>query len=247
MVHFSGDASVLAPVAKPLLQEILADLGASISDIDGWNVQAGPQRITMNGPLSDAGRKRIFSLIDSPLASLIAADQTAPTAADRQQAQTVAASQQYFKALSSILKDAREESKDAKTFGQNAMWFDKWARRIDKLPLLNVDKDLLGFGQYVSTQLRNMAASMRGIGIRSGAREAQVYQTVTTDYSAYSGYGGGGYSYYTEWRNVDSERRAIRAEERATGATSARGIAQELENALAKVRQDLTQKYQVEF
>jgi hypothetical protein len=201
----------------------------------------------MNGPLSDAGRKRIFSLIDSPLASLLAADQTAPTAADRQQAQTIAASQQYFKALSSILKEAREESKDAKTFGQNAMWFDKWARRIDKLPLLNVDKDLLGFGQFVSTQLRNMAASMRGIGIQSGAREAQVYQTVTTDYSAYAGYGGGGYSYYTELRNVDAERRAIRAQERATGATSARGIAQELENSLARVRQDMTQRYQVEF
>jgi hypothetical protein len=48
-------------------------------------------------------------------------------------------------------------------------------------------------------------------------------------------------------RNVDAERRAIRAQERATGATSARGIAQELENSLARVRQDMTQRYQVEF
>lgn len=121
------------------------------------------------------------------------------------------------------------------------MWFDKWARRVDQLPLLNVDKDLLGFGQYVSTQLRNMAAALRGIGIGTAAREAQVYQTVTTDYNAYAGYGGGGYSYYTEWRNVDAERRAIHAQEKATGATTARGVARELENALAKVRQDLTQ------
>jgi hypothetical protein len=247
MVHFRSDASLLVPVAKPLLQEILADLGATIDDLEGWKMQAEPQRISFNGTLSAAGRKRIFSLIDNPLASIIATEQTAPTAEDRKQTQLAAASQQYFKSLTSILSEVKEKSGDAKTFGENALWFDKWARRIDKLPLLNVDKDLLGFGQYVSTQLRNMASSMRGIGINSGARTAQVYQQVSTDYNAYAGYGGGGYSYYTEWRNVDGERRAIRAEERATGATSARGIAAEIANATAKVRQDMTQKYQVEF
>jgi hypothetical protein len=56
-----------------------------------------------------------------------------------------------------------------------------------------------------------------------------------------------GYSYYAESRDADPQRRAIRAEEKAVGATSARGIAQGLESSLAKIRKDLTQKYQVEF
>jgi hypothetical protein len=101
---------------------------------------------------------------------------------------------------------------------------------------VNVDQELLGFGQYISSNLRDMAAAVRGIGIQSGARTAQVYQQVSTSYNAGMSYWGGGASYYTEWRNVDGERRAIRADERAKGATSARGIASEIENATAKVR-----------
>lgn len=244
MVHFRGEAGALAPVAKPLLQEILAGLGGTIDDIEQWKVQADPQRIALSGPLSAAGRKRVFSLIDNPLASLVAADQTSPSAADRSLSQVAGASQQYFKALTSILSEVREKSGDAKTFGENALWFDKWARRIDKLPLLNVDKDLQGFGQYVSSQLRNMASAMRGIGINTAARGSQV---IPSGYVSASANYWDGYSYYAEWRNVDAERRAIRAEEKATGATSARAIARDVENSLSKVRQEMTQKYMVEF
>ena len=89
--------------------------------------------------------------------------------------------------------------------------------------------------------------SLKGIGIQSGVRTAQVYQTVTTDYNAYASPWSGGYSYYTEWRDVDAERRAVRAEERGKGALSARQIAQEVENETAKIRQAMTQKYQVNF
>jgi len=238
MVHFGGDVSVLAPVAKPLLQEVLADLGAAISDIDGWNVQSQPQRIGMNGPLGNAGRKRIFSLIDSPLASLLASDETAPTAEDRQRDKTIAASQQYFKAITSLITEVREKSGDAKTFGENALWFDKWARRIEKLSVLNVDRDLLTYGQFVSETLRNMAGALRGVTISTNANQMQVTG---------GGYNYDGYSYYAGWRDVDAQRRAIRTQGRATGATAARGMARQIESATAKTRQDLTQKYQVEF
>jgi hypothetical protein len=245
-VHFSGDSSALAPVALPLLLEILGDLGARIDDIASWKVTSEPQRISMSGLLSTAGMKRVFSLIDSPTSAILA---TEASQQNRQSgpSQMAYASQQYFKSLTSILDDVRTESKDAKTFGQNALWFDKWARRIDRLPIVNVDNDLLTFGRAVAMALRNMAASMRGIGINSAARGAQIYQTVTTDSNAYAGMWGGGYSYYTEWRDVDSQRRAVRADEKAKGALSARDIAREIENETAKVRQAMTQKYSIPF
>ena len=245
-VHFSGDSSALAPVALPLLVEILGDLGARIEGIESWKVTAEPQRISFNGPLSTSGMKRVFSLIDSPTSAILATDPSQQSRANQPTAQAYA-SQQYFKSLMSILDDVRTESQDAKTFGQNALWFDKWARRIDRLPMVNVDSDLLNFGRAVATALRNMAASMRGIGINSAARSAQIYQTVTTDSSAYTGAWGGGYSYYSEWRDVDSQRRAVRADERAKGALSARDIAREIENETAKVRQAMTEKYSIPF
>jgi hypothetical protein len=175
---------------------------------------------------------------------LLAPANAESNAADNQQQAAAAASQQYFKSVSSILDDVRTESGDAKTFGENALWFDKWARKIDKLPVLRVDQDLVGFGQYASTQLRNMAAALRGMTITSAAREAQVYNTGSS-YGSYDGWGG--YSYYNEWRNVDGQRRAIRAQERAKGASTARNIAREIETETGKVRQAMTQKYQVEF
>ncbi len=239
LIHFRGDSSILVPVAKPLVQDVLAGLGAAIDDIDGWTVQPGPQSIAIQGTLTEAGRKRIFSLVDNPLAALLAADQSETSTLDREQAKVAASSQQYFKALASVVEEVRTESAKSKTFGQNALWFDKWARRIDSLPVLNVDEELTKFSEYLSTQLREMAAAMRGIGIQSGARTAQVWDSTSVYYS--------GYSVYAESRDADPERRAIRAEEKAKGATSARATAQDIQNAIGKIRKDLTQKYQVEF
>jgi hypothetical protein len=236
-VHFSGDSSVLAPIAQPLLLEILSDLGASIDDIASWKVETEPQRITFSGPLTAAGRKRVLSLIDQPTSALIAPD-SGQTSPGSQQQRAAAASQQYFKSLTSMLDDVREQSKDAKTFGQNALWFDNWARRIDRLPVLNVDQDLLKFGHGTAAALRGMAAALRGVGIQSA--------TISSNINAGS-WGDGYYSYYNDWRDADDERRAARANLRASGATTARDIAVQIENETGKIRQVMTQKYQVEF
>jgi len=243
MVHFSGDASILAPVAKPLLLEILAGLGASIDDIAEWQVESEPTRITLRGPLSAAGRKRVFSLIDQPTSALIAADKNVASAETQEQAKTAAASQQYFKAINSILDDIRQTSKNAKTFGESALWFDKWSRKIDRLPLLSVDADLLAFGRDTAEGLRQMATSLRGIGINTGARSAQIYNTGGS-VSVSSGYGG---SYYADWRNISAEKLAVKAEEKAKGALSAHDIAGQIANETSRIRQAMSQKYQVEF
>jgi hypothetical protein len=245
-VHFSNDASVLAPIAHPLLLEVLADLGARVEDVERWKVQAEPRRISLSGPLSAAGMKRVFSLIDNPTSAILATEPGQQSQSSQSDVQAIA-SQRYFQSLNSILDDLRAESKNAKTFGQNALWFDKWARRIDRLPLVNVDGQLLDFGRSVSIGLRNMAAAARGIGINSAARTAQIYQTTTTDYNSYAGLWAGGYSYYSEWNDASAERRAVRAQERAAGAISTREIFRDIENETAKVRQAMTQKYQVAF
>jgi hypothetical protein len=205
-------------VAKPLLLEILGNLGASIDDLAEWQFESEPQRFTFRGQLSAAGRKRVFSLIDQPTSMLIASEKSAAAAESQTQSQKAAASQQYFKSINSLLDDVREKSKNAKTFGENALWFDNWARKIDRLPLVNVDPELLAFGRDTATALRQMAAALRGIGIYSAARTAQIYGSGS--YTPAAGeYGNGGFS---EWRETNAERSAVRAEEKAKGALSAR-------------------------
>jgi hypothetical protein len=226
LIYIRGSHSAIEPIAKELVQEALASQGAAIEDIEGWTTQPGPQWIALQGPLSEAGRRRILSLVDNPLAALLAEEAAETVESDRQHSKTAAATQQYFKALSSIVNELRKESSTAETFAQNALWFDRWARQIDALPVLNVDEDLLQFSEYLSTELRNMSAALRGITTSAGMRTAAAYS----------------YSY-----DSNDERHAIRSEERAKGIKSAQGIAQEIQNVMAKMRKDLTKKYQVEF
>ena len=247
LVHFKSDPAVLAPVAQPLLMEILGDMGARIDDIESWKMTTEPQRLVFSGPLSKDGMKRVFSLIDSPTSALIATDKSRPASSPTQSGAAAQPTQQYFQTVTSMRDDLRAKNNDAKTFGQYAMWLDNWARRIDRLPILDVDPAMLGYGRYVAVRMRDASMSLKGIGIQSGARTAQVYQSGTTEYNAYGNAWGGGYSYYSEWRNVDAQRNAIRAEERGKGALSAREIAQEVENETAKIRQAMTAKYKVNF
>ncbi|MCI0357968.1 MAG: hypothetical protein L0211_05770 [Planctomycetaceae bacterium] len=246
MVHFSRDASILAPFAKPMLLEVLGNMGAMIDDIADWEVKTEPQRFTFSGPLSQSGRRRVLSLIDHPTEALIAAGRENASAPPPESSQAAYATQQYFKSITKIRDDLREKAKDAKTFGQHAMWLDNWARRIDRLPIMDVDPEMLAYGNYVTGAMRDTSAALKGIGIRSGARSAQVPTTYSTGVQTNYSYGWGGWSSYSYYNN-GHERRAIRAEEKAAGANSALGIQAEVENETAKIRQKMTQKYKINF
>ena len=143
--------------------------------------------------------------------------------------------------------ELRENGKDAITFGQNAMWLDNWARRIDRLPILSVDPEMLAFGRYNAARMRDTSAALKGIGISSAAKEAQVYQQYSTSSSASGGYYGGSYSYNVQWNDVSGQRRAIGAQEKAQGATTAQQISAEMDNQTVAIRQAMTQKYQINF
>lgn len=246
MIHFDSDASVLAPFAKPLLIEVLGNMGAMIDDIQGWQVTTEPQKFTFHGDLSADGRKRVLLLIDHPTAALMAT-QTAQSqaSANPQLSKEANASLQYFRTIQTMRDDMR--AKEASTLGQRAMWIDNSARRIDRLPILNVDPDLLAYGRYLTSRMRDASQALKGIGISAAAQQAQTYQQFSTSSSAYGGYYGGGYSYNAQWNNVQGERRAIRYTEQSKGVTSARAIAQEVDNETVKIRQAMSQKYQTNF
>ena len=248
LVHFKHNASSLAPFAKPMLLEVLGNMGAMIDDIAEWEVNTEPTRFTFSGPLSQSGRRRVLSLIDHPTAALTAAGQSGSASQQPESSRAAYATQQYFASITKIRDDLREKAKNSKTFGQHALWLDNWARRIDRLPILDVDPDMLAYGSYVTGRMRDTSAALKGIGIRSGARSAQVSGVVTTGinttYGYNYGYGGwGSYSYYENGH----ERRAIRAEEKAAGAKSALEIQAEVENETAKIRQAMTAKYRINF
>ena len=87
--------------------------------------------------------RRIFSVIDAPTTAIGTSEQQ-PTNAGPDKSSTKAYdSQTYFKSITRLLDDLRRQKPTAKTIGQVGLWLDKYARKIDRLSVLNVDDDLV--------------------------------------------------------------------------------------------------------
>ena len=243
-VDFGENVSLLKPFAKPLLLEAMNKWGAVIEDFDNWKVQVGDTYITLEGDLSTSGMRRIFSMLEVPTTKFSTlADQTSASQSSSSPAQSEIAqsSMAYFKSVNTLVDDLREEMR--KRFPeQQTLWLDRYARKIDRLPILNVDEQLLAFGAAVAESFRNMALARKSAAVSSGVRKSGVY----TDYY-YSG-GGGDYAYgYGSTRTAASVKNEINRQEFAR-ATEVRITGwKDIEDQLAAIRKDLTKKYNVEF
>jgi hypothetical protein len=257
-VDFMEEVPIDAEQAKSLILDALADGGMSIGGLEEWQPAVSGKMMSIRGYLTTDGLRRVLSVIDSPTPDKTQPEQTAETASPGAlAAQKVANSLEYFKAINTMFEDLKKDMKNSKNLASTSLWFDKYAKKIDRLPILNVDEDLLNYGAYVATQMRNAAGSVRTMGIRSGARTSQITpQSIgPTDYYGgyrYGRYGwyGGGVAVYNPQdtiRQWDSERRAIRGQEKGKMATDVNSIREEVIQATADVRREMTQRYQVEF
>ena len=245
-IDFSGDPSILGDAAKPLMLELAAKIGAKISDLGDWKATIEKQRVSLEGTLSPAGLRRVTSLIEPPSSDVAAAekskedestDSSKPATKNKADSaasgsETALASQRYFRSIQTLLDDLNADVKSAVTIGQAGVWMQKYANRIDRLPSLNVDRDALNYGAYVSQELRAASAAVKGIGITSGAKRSAVYDS--------------GNAYYDRFYS-DAARRQVNAEARATGATSAVDIINEIAKASGNVRRTLSQRYMLDF
>jgi hypothetical protein len=262
-LDFPGDVKATPEAAKALLLEIFADFGVKLDEFDQWKCEVTPKEVTLSGTLSREGLRRMGSLIDSPAPANVAADGEKYVSPGETAGDKAAASAKYFQTIDKMFTDIKKGWKDLNNLASGAGFLDRYAARIDKLPVLNVDADLLDYGKYVSTQLRAGAGAVRTMGIRGGAREAQIsgYDVgpSVVGYgggAAYSPYYGGyragwvGYAYpnqYDVLSQVTAERRKIRAEEKGVMATNIYTIRDQILDATAKIRRAMSERYQTEF
>jgi len=263
VVDFEQPVDLPADLAKSLLLETLADAGAMIEDLNQWQCEVKGSEISLAGVLSRDGLRRVGSLVDSP-APASAADGTTETMVSPgdAKARVVETSLQYFKTIQDMFDDLKRDWRELKTLASGAVYFDRYSRRIDQMPTLNVDEDLLNYGQYVSQQLRAAAGAVRTMGIRGGARKAQISgydmgPTASYSYGGARGSNWGGYragwgtvNYYNPMdtvKQVGEARRKIGAQEKATMATNVFTIRDDVIAATSEVRRGLSEKYQVQF
>ncbi len=253
-VDFHQDVSFLKGVGKTLLLEALARNGVAIEEFEEWEEVVQGKQILLKGRLYSSGLRRILSLVDPPL-SLDTGSQTATASPGTDGNLATLASQQYFQSVKGLVDDLRKEKRrhSVKSFGQVGVWFGRYARKIDELPMVDVDATLLDYGAFVANSLRQGEAALRNVGGRSRVRElnqpAQYsYAGVAGGY--YGSYGpgyAGGVVAWEDWRAEQHDRVRIQTEERVSGSASARQIMAEIDMATADVRRAMTEKYKVNF
>jgi hypothetical protein len=227
-----------------MLLNAIGSSGMMLDELAEWKPSVGKKTIALEGDLGPESMRQLMSLVSVPSDSVmaIAGKQEAPSSAERRPAPASAvaeASRTYFSMIEKQMTSLQLKHKDAKTFGQAAQWITNAARRIDRLDMVDVDPELIEYGAGVSTQLREMATSLQGIGINSAERNAAIYGG-DTYYAGWDGW------YYSD-SDTQAQRRQVRAEERAAGARSAREIAVKLENEAAAMRAKMSKKYKLQF
>jgi hypothetical protein len=247
-LDFRTDPSPLSAFAKPLLLRILADQGALIDDFQTWTAHTTEDEISLAGTLSTGGRRRLLSVIDSPVQENVVAE--APTVSPGDlPAMEAKKSRDYFRAIVGMADDLKDDMRDAKNLASSQLYFDKYAKRIERMPILGVDQELLKYSALVANALRQATGAVKTMGIQSGARQAQI--TGGGDYGYGGGYRYGAFGAYAgqqeEIKEVGTERRAARAEETAIMATDVQKLRQDIIAATTDMRRKMTQKYQIEF
>src|SRR5262249_29803352 len=144
------------------------------------------------------GLRKIASMIRTPAPAAEAGDMAYKSLDPG--ARAVTSSKKYFTSVTKILDDLQADK--TKSVKGQAGWYETYADQIDKLPILDVDPELIQFAASTSQNLRAMSASLKGISLESGylqrqKAEGQVYQApqYTGNYNAYGPYGG----FYGGW------------------------------------------------
>ena len=262
-VDFGDDVKFSPEVGKKLVLETLSKQGAMLHELDAWTPTIVGKDLVLGGTLTASGIRRLSSVLDRPPSftpKVREADKSEAGAKDRM----AKASQEYWRRVQELLADLKRERKTtpATTMGQVAMWMDSYARRIDQLPVENVDPELAAYGAAAADSLR-----MAGQAIKEGnARKRVAEKETPMQYDVYPWTQIYGYTYRWNWfgngifpygeygvdvypnaRAYYRARSRARTQEHIAGAVNAQQIMKDLENSGASVRYRMAEKYNAQF
>ncbi len=190
-IDFRTNPRVLANIAKPLLMQILAVAGLKIDDIDQWKPEIGATTISFSGNLTTSGLQRVMSVIESPSTSeSLATDPKSKSSPEQLLSSQAQASIDHYRAVIAMSSDLKKDMDSMSGLGSTSTYCEKYAKRIERLPILNVDPELLHYSSFVAKSLRAAALIARNMGIQSGVRQAQIISSEAgTGYATYGRYG----------------------------------------------------------
>ncbi len=231
-IEFTESPAPLGSAAKPLLVEALTQFGAELVDLPTWDATTAGTEVVLKGKFTAGSLTRIMSLFDLPSESDIVEETPDTPKSPQSQAQ---ATLKYYRSMDTLLADLKKE----KATGQKgaSLWYERYARKIDQLPVLDVDPEMIGFGQWISDSLRGVSTSYYGVTAATGYRKTMTGGSGYS-YGGYYGGGGGG-------DKLSADR--IRRQENILADKVYRDTWDQIDSKLASLRKEMTQKYRIEF
>ena len=247
-------------MAKTLVLGALRNLGAELPELEKHKFSASGKSIRIEGVLSATSLRRLFSVLEVPttkFSSLKHESTTKPENKEPSASDMAKNSQKYFKSVSTLLDDLRgDRKKQDSRGGGDAVWMERYARKIDRLPILFVDKDMLEFGSKTAETLRVMAGARKNAGLREGYEKSEVGGSQFVDgygyawngsYSNYRYGYGGAFDYTADARNAQAARNRIHRQEQNVATSRKVEGWRLIENATASIRRVMTARYSIEF
>jgi hypothetical protein len=236
-VEFGGNIRQIKPIAKDLVLAAMSRVGIPLEDSEKWKFTVDNDSITMRGILSEKGLRLLSSFLELPTSKFSTLAKESESKQDPAKL-TVEASLRYFHKFEKLIDDLKGGlNTDAKI-----AWYEKTARKIDQMPILHVDDELLAFGAATARQIRDTAMQGRTIGQANTANQVALVGSYGNYYS--NGYGNGYGGYYSV-NGADLANAQISANN-ASSQNRTRGL-QVINNGIGDIRRKMTKKYQVEF
>jgi hypothetical protein len=243
-LDFSESAAAFESICPKLLDEVVNKLGLEISEIGGWSCRAAGTSVILRGGILPDEVRHLLALI-VPIAPNVEVDQGSVTDAQA----TVTNTQRNFRAIDAMVKELRSKSDQfgrKRQWQASANWHEQTASRIDQLPNVNVDPDLMQYASSTAARIRIMAESLRGVNIQDKVLDSKV-RYGSTDWSYGGGYNWGGYYGGGGWYDNRQDVETAKAEQAAAGAKERNQLWRMIGDDTTTIRKTLAEKYKVEF
>ncbi len=240
-IDFAAPVMLSETAAKSLVLHAMDSMGMSLPGTEDWKCSVTGNTITMSGELVPESLRRVFSLMELPSTKFSSLkDQPVE---ESSQDDTAKLSLKYFHSVDTLVTDLKERTKSSNS--SDSYWVGRYATKIDRLPILNVDDDLLNYGEKLSETLHIMSGSRRMSNLQ-GDINARGERSTGGFSGSVDGYG---YSAY----NYTSPRAAETAAQNATANATAAGTSVKIqgwnliEEATQEIRRSMTKRYSIEF
>lgn len=248
-IDFQQDVGSLAGPVKAFFLSLLHDMGAAIDDFDQAPAKGDGKSVVLQTELGDESLRRLVSLVTSaPAMTSMQGSETGTPASES--GASAAASAKYFKQIDNYVNDLSKASRRSNDPSRVAMWHEKYASKIEELPVAGVDPVLLDYAGDVASKLRALGRSLRGQQLDVNLQQG----TLTYNYDYTPGWASmsvwGGVGYGAPSVNVTSNLQKVREEQAAAisaGAKQREEVWAILNEARGKTLRQMQQKYGDDF